>query len=232
MNRIAVLLMIVVLPQFSLCQETPYEQQSFPLNSTKNLEFVNVKGTVVQHQGKTALRVICDKKSTESEELETMVVIPGIGFRDGIIEVEVSGEPLPEAFAQARGFVGIAFRVNKENSSQYECFYLRPSNGRANIQAQRNHSIQYISHPEYPWYRLREETPEMYESYVDLVPGKWTRIKIEVSGSMAKLYVDDAKQPSLIVNDLKHGESGGTIALWQHVSTLAHYRNLTVTAKK
>jgi len=80
---------------------------------------------------------------------------------------------------------------------------IRPTNGRADDQLRRNHSAQYISFPDYEWQRLRAEAPGQYESYVDLVPGEWTRVKVEVSGVKARLYVHDASQPSLIVNDLK-----------------------------
>jgi len=229
MNRIATLLIILCLAQAGLSQGTNDKSHSFPLNSLEDLEFVNVKGTVVEHQDKAGLRVTAKKEGTGSGGPETFVIIPDITFSNGIIELEIAGEPAPGAIAQARGFVGIAFRVNRTDISQYECFYMRPTNGRAKIQAQRNHSIQYISHPDYPWYRLREEAPEMYESYVDIVPGNWTQMKIEVIGSTAKLYLHDSDQPNLIVNDLKHGESSGAIALWLHASTLAHYRNLVIT---
>ena len=46
--------------------------------------------------------------------------------------------------------------------------YLRVANGRAPSQEQRNHALQYISHPDYPWRRLREEKVSQYESYADI----------------------------------------------------------------
>ncbi len=227
-NRLIILFVLTVLYQNGLSQENSNEKIFFPLNSLGNIDLVNVEGTVVEHQGKYALRVTAQTDGESTEKLETIVLIPEIKFTNGIIELEVAGEPAPGAFAQARGFVGIAFRVNKPEKYEYECFYLRPTNGRANNQTQRNHSIQYVSHPEYPWYRLRQKSPEMYESYTDLIPGNWTKLKIEVFGTTAKFYVQDAEQPNLIVNDLKHGESEGTIALWLHSSTLAHFRNLVI----
>ena len=105
-----------------------------------------------------------------------------------------------------------------------------PANGRADDQVRRNHSAQYISHPDWPWFRLRKETPERYESYVDLVAGEWTKVKIEVHGAHARLFVHDQPQPTLIVNNVKTGPTGkGAIALWLDVGTEAHFRNLTVT---
>ena len=77
--------------------------------------------------------------------------------------------------------MGIAFRLQNDMRT-YDAFYLRPTNGRAEDQERRNRSVQYISHPDWPWFRLRKETPAKYEAYVDLVPGEWTRIKVDVRG--------------------------------------------------
>jgi hypothetical protein len=62
---------------------------------------------------------------------------------------------------------------------------------------------------------------------VDLEAGVWTRMKIVVSGTKASLYVNNASQPCLIVNDLKVGETHGQIALWAH-SEYGYFSNLTV----
>ena len=104
-------------------------------------------------------------------------------------------------------------------------FTLRPTNGCADDQEPRNHSAQYISLPEWSWSRLLSK----YEAYVDLVPGTWTKIKIEVRGEQARLYVHDNEQPTLIVKDVKSGANGhGGVALWLEPGTVAHFRNLTV----
>ena len=143
-----------------------------------------------------------------------------------------SAEPGANAGEGARGFVGVAFRVSPDAAKdvlRYECFYLRPTNGRADDQVRRNHSVQYISFPDFPWQRLRKEFPEKYESYVDLVPGEWTKMKIEVRGDKARLYVHGAQQPVLVVNDLKQGQSQGQIALWIGPGTVAHFAGLRVS---
>jgi hypothetical protein len=98
---------------------------------------------------------------------EQLALIDGSDFTNGVIEAEIAGAPAPDAPPGARGFVGIAFRV-KPDLRSYDAFYLRPTNGRADDQLRRNHAAQYISHPDWPWFRLREETPGKYESYVDL----------------------------------------------------------------
>ncbi len=204
------------------------DEIKFPLNSSEDLKLINVKADVVDYMGKTGIQI---SKNDGEITGETLVIIPEINFKNGIITIELTGEPSAEADPQMRGFVGVAFHVDQTDYSRYKCFYLRPTNARADNQLRRNHPTQYIAHPEYPWYRLRKEHPGLYESYVDLVPGEWTKIKIEVADKVAKLYVHDAEQPCLIINDLKHEESEGKIALWLHSSTLARYRNLIVTPK-
>ena len=128
---------------------------------------------------------------------EGLAIVRGTSFQDGAIEVVLSGDTAPYALPQMRGFVGIAFRVS--DRSHFECFYILPKNERSEDQLQRNHSTQYISITGFPWDKLRSETPGKYESYVDLIPGQWTKLKIEVKGKIAKLYVNGAEQPTLIV---------------------------------
>ena len=176
-GRAGLLLSYIKLPVSGKTQDKN-QSISIPLDSRDGLEYINVKAETVELDGKSGIRVVKSKPDIQDE---TLVIIPDINFRNGIIELELAGERAPNADPNMRGFVGIAFRVNKENYGSYECFYLRPDNARADNQVRRNHSTQYISHPEYPWYRLREESPKMYESYVDLEPGKWTKVKVEVS---------------------------------------------------
>ena len=111
-------------------------------------------------------------------------------------------------------------------ASKYDYVYIRPTNGRAEDQERRNHSLQYASFPDNEWLKLREESPGKYESYVDLVPGEWTHLKIEVSGIKMRLYVNGATEPTLLVNDLKLGDSSGAVALWIGVGTEAYFTNL------
>jgi len=191
-----------------------------------SVEPVNVEVAAVEYDGKAALRL--REKPGVVVEADSLAVIPGLVFADGTIEVEVAGAPRADAFEGARGFVGIAFRLQKD-PSKYECFYIRPKNGRAEDQLRRNHSTQYVSHPDFPWHRLRKETPGVYESYVDLAPGEWTRLKVVVAGTEARLFVHDAEQPCLIVKDLKLGDSEGAIALWIGAGTEGHFANLRVT---
>lgn len=199
------------------------------LLAPERLDRINVSAESVEYRGKPALRLV--EAAGVAPGAETLAVIPGSRLRDGTIEVELAGAPREgTAEGGARGFVGVAFRLQKD-PLRYECFYLRPTNGRAEDQVRRNHSTQYVSHPDHPWHRLRKESPGLYESYVDLVPGEWTRVRIVVSGAEARLYVHGAEQPCLIVKDLKLGASEGALALWIGPGTEAHFSGLRVTPR-
>lgn len=211
------------LATFLLC--TGATAQEVDLSDLASLEFHKTQGEWTSHQGSPGLRVTepADERNNEEDKL----VIIDVPFTDGAIEVELSGEPAPGAAGGARGFVGVAFHV-QPGGEAFEAFYIRPTNGRAEDQLRRNHSTQYIAFPDYPWHRLREETPGMYEAYSDLVPGEWTRYRVEVEGERARLYLHGNEQPTLLVNDLRLAGQGGAIALWIGPGTVAHFRNLSV----
>lgn len=193
------------------------------LNTTNGLTAHNVVVSTATHQGKSAVKLLWQPGSGYSYAL-----LPGETLEDGTVELDVAGQPAAGAGEGARGFVGLAFRVRADRSA-FECFYLRPTNGRADDQLRRNHSTQYISHPGFPWEKLRRDSPGVYESYVDLQPGVWTHMKVEFAGKRAKLYVHGADQPSLIVNDLKLPPAAGGLALWVGDGTEAYFRNLKVS---
>ena len=181
------------------------------LESPSDLQLHYAFADNVSYRGQDAIRLI--ESDDTPENAHSLAVVPHSTFMDGTIETEVAGVPRPGAPPEARGFVGIAFRVQSQ-AVAFEAFSLRPTNGRSDDQLRRNHSTQYIAHPDYPWYRLREGSPGRYESYADLVAGEWTPIRIVVSGSQALLYVNRGEQPCLVVNDLKLGRAAGQIALW------------------
>jgi hypothetical protein len=187
-----------------------------------DLKSHHVEISDTNYRGRPAVRVLAKPDAINGE---SYAILNSIVFENGSLEVDLAGQPGPGATATARGFVGLAFRLN---SGQYEYIYLRPTNGRAEDQIRRNHSTQYGAHPGYDFDRMRKEFPEKYESYVDLEPGVWTHVRIEVSGSRARLFVHRAGQPCLIVNDLKFPVRPGAVALWVGPGTEAHFANLQI----
>jgi hypothetical protein len=196
------------------------------LDGTKDLAPHGVKVSAMMHEGKSAVRLVEEAGATA----EGYAIVQGPNLQDGDIEVDVAGRPAGGASEGARGFIGVAFRVRADHSA-FECFYLRPTNGRADDQLRRNHSTQYISFPDFPWQRLREQTPGVYESYVDLVTGAWTHVRVEFRARRAALYVNRAPQPVLIVNDLKLAPAAGGVGLWIGSETEGFFRDLSVVSR-
>ena len=217
----------------ALVSDTYAHSQVIQIQSIEPSQARSVQIAPVTYKGRKALRVVSSLEQDAAWAAHPsgtgggIVLLPGV-FHNGTIELEVSGEPGAGAPADARGFVGVAFRVTPDASS-YECVYIRPTNGRSDDQLRRNHSTQYSSYPNYEWLRLRTESPGKYESYVDLVPGEWTRIRIEVNGVTMRLYVNRASQPVLIVNDLKLGDTQGGLALWIGVGTKAYFSDVRIS---
>ena len=202
------------------------------LETAGDLNLHNVKAESVTYQDQAALRLTSSTPpAPDRQRVNHLAIVTSLGFKNGTIEVDLAGEPSPGASGGARGFIGVAFRL-QEDRETYDCFYLRPTNGRAEDQERRNHTVQYIHHPDHPWFKLRKETPSRYESYVDITPATWINLRIEVDGNKAQLFIDGREQPTLIVNDLKSGaDTSGSVAIWFEGSTVAHAKNLKITLR-
>jgi hypothetical protein len=193
----------------------------------ENFIAVNSFITNLDFDGTEVLRVIKDPKIEAFDE-PTFAKVIGSTFKNGTIEVKVLSRLLPDAPEFARGFLGIAFRVD-ENNARFESLYIRPTNGRNENQLRRNRSTQYFSYPDYKFDRLRAESPGEYESYTDMGLDEWIDLKVEVDGEHAELYVNNSKHPVLVVNDLKHGpDKEGAIALWVEEGTEGFFKDLKV----
>ena len=212
MNRFAILLVILS------CTSVDAQVRS------ENLVEHNVITDDTSFLGRSSVRVVESQQSTGEDKL---AILEGSELRDGSIEGYILGSLREDAATQARGFVGIAFRID-EQAESFEAIYLRPANARADDQLRRNHSVQYFSYPEFPWHRLRREHPAKYETYVDMGLGEWIHFRLEIDGKIALLYLNHSDHPVFIVNDLKLGEGTGRIALWVGPGTEAYFSEITV----
>src|SRR6185437_15379895 len=184
-----------------------------PFDSTTTLSAMNGRTLWVDYRGRRALHLVPLVGHEHDTDQEMMAVLTGSDFHDGVIEVDVAGARRA-GYSTAgdstgyNGMIGVTFRLRGDSA---ERFYIRPHNARLDDELFRNRSTQYESAPDFPWNRLRQESPGVYESYVDLEAGAWTALRIEVSGAKARLYVNGAREPALVVNDLKRGDSHGAI---------------------
>ncbi len=89
----------------------------------------NVSIAQTNYKGRNAIRVVATPAATNGT---SYALIKDLSFRNGVIEVDLAGQPAADAFAGTRGFIGIAFRIQPDG--RYEYIYLRPTNGRADDQ--------------------------------------------------------------------------------------------------
>ena len=72
--------------------------------------------------GSEVVKVIKDSTVKAVDE-PTFVKIRRIEFSNGTIEVKVLSRLLKNASEFSRGFIGVAFRIN-DNNTKFECIYL------------------------------------------------------------------------------------------------------------
>jgi len=139
---------------------------------------------------------------------EGVAYLRGIEFTNGTIEFDVRGKDV-----QQQSFVGVAF--HGVDGTTYDAIYFRPFNFRAVDPARRIHAVQYISHPTYTWQKLRTEQLGKFEQAVNPVPdpNAWFHVRVVVASPRVSVFVGDAKEPSLVVDQLSDRKKG-LIGLW------------------
>jgi hypothetical protein len=137
-----------------------------------------------------------------------IVWIKNVNFSTGTIEIDLRGKDVVQ-----KSFLGIAF--HGVDTITYDAIYFRPFNFRASDPVRKIHAVQYISEPEFPWDKLREEKNGIYEKGIDSPPAAtdWVHVRIVVDNDSIKVYVNDATIPSLTVNKLNNRKDG-LIGLW------------------
>lgn len=223
MKRIGMACLVAMTTMASLYSSAS-EGQGFPLHDATGLVPHNVKFESVTYQGRQAIGMTTVTQGDDAG----FAIVPGTDFEDGTIEVDLAVKILAPPGARMPGFTGLVFRANSD-SSKYELFYLRPKNALSENQSMRNHAVQYCAEPGYGWYKLRREWPFVYESYAEIEPEKWTHLKIEVAGRVARVYVNGSTKPSLVVDGLKSGNLHGAIGLWGYAREESYFSNLRVT---
>ena len=173
--------------------------------------------TVVDQKGKHALKI--------GEGPDNGVVwLDGYDFANGIIEVDLLGRSQPIQGS----FLGVAFRV--VDLQTHDAVYFRPFNFRASDPAPHSHAVQYVSHPERPWDRLRSDRPGQYEKAVVPEPDgdEWFHVRIVVERPNVTVFVNDSATPCLVVQELS-ARTHGSVGLWVGNNSGGYFANLRVT---
>lgn len=228
----ALLLSILILQVTGIyAQKFTWEKYEFEAVNTK-AEIVNMDGAQVLRVERDLIASPFDGKNIEaSVDGPTYVKLTNVDMENGTIEVKMLSRIMENSpFPAARGFIGVAYRVDQENKN-FDAIYLRPSNGRADDQLRRNHTVQYFSYPGNTFSLLRKEANGLYETYADIGLNEWIDVRIEFQDEKAVLYINNQKSPSFIVTKMLGTSKKGSIALWVEIGTIGYFKDLKVTQK-
>jgi hypothetical protein len=194
------LLAVITLPGFSQAQEVLRADLS--KNATgEGWVVVNRGAAVAFEEGRPVV-------TFDGRPGDGAAWLQDVEFQNGTIEVLVRGKNDP-----GRSFVGVAFRGVDDET--YDAIYFRPFNFFADNAASLSHQVQYISHPVNTWSRLREEHTGVYENEIPNPPDPdgFFKARIEIDKAEIRVYVNEASEPCLVVNELTD-RVGGRVGLW------------------
>ena len=193
-------------------------------------------------RGVTASAAVVEGRSCLKVELEDEITRAGVPFVDyidqatfvllpteltnGRVEVDVLARLNGKTEFDARGFAGIAYRIDQEN--RFEGIYVRTLNGlRADAPPPRNErGIQYFAHPDWLFDRLRDQHPAEYEQPADIAPGEWFTLVVELNDADATAYINGVA--SLSVERPKAPLRTGRLGLFVDIGTEAYFSDLRV----
>jgi hypothetical protein len=148
--------------------------------------------------------------------------LPGVEFSNGAIELDLRGKDV-----QQQSFLGVAFHGVDDKT--VDLIYFRPFNFRTDDAARRLRAVQYVSHPTYTWQKLRTEQPGKYEQPINPVPNPndWFHARVVVASPQVSVFINDAKEPCLVVNQLSDRKKG-LVGLWDGSAAGGDFANFKI----
>jgi hypothetical protein len=220
----------------NLCALATFAQK-LKLND-QEFELRNVTGSIIKFQGKNVLKIERDLNAIpfDVNRLEATVDEPHYArfvgledFENGTIEVKMYSQLQdPAPYPGIAGFIGVFFRV-AEDDSAFESIYLRPKVGRVNNQMFRNHAVQYFSYPHAKFETLRKNYPPgSYEGSAPVALNEWIKMRIEVNGETAEMFINDMKYSTFIVDKMLGRNKKGYVGLYVDIGTIGYFKDLKV----
>ena len=225
-----------------LCMMSAFAQKKTLTLRKHVFELHNVTGSIIKFEGEEVLKIERDLKAIpfDVNNIEATVDEPHYArlvgledFENGTIEVKLYSQLQdPRPYPGVAGFIGIYFRI-KEDDSAFESIYLRPRVGRASKQFWRNHAVQYISYPHAKFDTLRKSYPPgTYEGSAPVALKEWIKMRIEVNGETAEMFINDMKYSSFIVDKMLGTNKIGGVGLYVDIGTIGYFKDLKVTKRK
>jgi hypothetical protein len=206
----------------------------------QTFELHNVTGSIFKFQGKKVLKIERDLQAFPFDEknLEKTVddrhyarLLDLDDFENGTIEVKMYSQlQNPAPYPGIAGFIGLYFRI-QEDDSAWESIYVRPKVGRVNNQLFRNHAVQYFSYPNFKFDTLRKIAPFKYEGSAPVALNEWIKMRIEVNGETAEMFINDMKYSSFVVDKMLGNNKKGFVGLYVDIGTIGYFKDLKVTKK-
>jgi hypothetical protein len=203
-------------------------------------ELHNVTGSIIKFEGADVIKIERDLNAIafDSNNVEKTVdeahyakLLNLDDFENGTIEVMMYSQlQKPAPYSGIAGFIGMFFRVS-ENDSSFEAIYIRPKVGRVNNQLFRNHTVQYIAYPHFKFDTLRKIAPFRYEGSAPVALNEWIKMRIEINGETAEMFINDTKYSTFIVDKLLGANKKGGIGLYVDIGTIGYFKNLKVNKK-
>lgn len=196
-------------------------------NTVDEFENIHTAMSDVLLDGEQTIRVVKADKIMQFDE-NTLVRLKDCDFHNGTIKVKMLSRLLPDAPDFARGFIGIVYRVN-DNNSEFESFYIRPTNGMTDDPVRKSHGCQYFSYPGYTFSYFREFNITKYEAPIHNGLDEWVQLKAVIRDETAEFYLNDEPEPILTVKDMKHGKDArGSVGFFSEIGTEAFFKDLEI----
>ncbi|RYE27025.1 MAG: hypothetical protein EOP45_02525 [Sphingobacteriaceae bacterium] len=196
-NKLFFIFLFLQAVSFTVCA-----QKKYPYNLSSLLQ----ANKLIIYPGKTVNRL--NDGSKQGITCNGIVWLKGLDFKTGQIDLDIRGR---DVFQQS--FLGIAF--HGIDTITYDAVYFRPFNFRSADTLRAKHTVQYVSEPTFPWDKLRQEYPLVYENKVTPAPlaTEWFHARIIVDHANITVYVNNSAKPCLKVKKLNERKDG-LIGLW------------------
>jgi hypothetical protein len=158
-------------------------------------------GEIVEHLGRQSFRLS-----------RGLAYAKDVVLQNGTIDVDMAAD-------EKTRFLGLAFHVMSDD--EYEVIFFRPRNSGT------TQAVQYTPglHGANVWQLY---TGPGYTAAAEIPKDKWIHLRVMIDGTVAKLFLDNATEPTLVVPDLKLGQVKGSVGFWGHLGG-GYFSNLTIT---
>ncbi|MGC2111990.1 MAG: hypothetical protein WA655_20900 [Candidatus Korobacteraceae bacterium] len=162
---------------------------------------LSTNGKVVDHLGQPSLHLA-----------KGFAYVRDLDLQNGTIDADMAFDP-------KGSFIGLAFRVQSEDN--YELFFFRK--GAAGSDQAIQYTPGFLGANAWQIYNVPQ-----YAGTGDFPYDQWFHVRVVVAGMVAKLYLNHAAEPALVVPDLKQGYSKGSIGFWGQAGG-GYFANVTYT---